>query len=394
MVAFPQKIALVHDWFAVYTGSERVVEQILKLFPQADLFSLVDFSPPDERAFLQNKPVRTSFIQRLPFARRSFRQYLPLMPLAIEQFDMSPYDLVISSSHAVAKGVITGPNQLHVSYIHSPIRYAWDMQGEYLRDSGLDKGLKGIVSRLILHYIRLWDRGTMNGVDAAAANSQFIAQRIWKVYRRNAEVIYPPVDIHSFSCVDEKESYYLAVARLVPYKKVDLIVQAFADMPDRKLMVIGDGPELTRIRKLATPNVEVLGYQSTEVIIAKMQRAKAFIFAAQEDFGITPLEAQACGTPVIAFDKGGVGETIRGLDDEQPTGIFFSEQNAQALVQAVDLFEINASRITSSACRENAVRFASEHFKEKFYAFVSAAWDAHQSNPYIEQQDRTFTLER
>ena len=394
MVPFPQKIALVHDWFTVYTGSERVVEQILKLFPQADLFSLVDFFPPNERAFLQNKPVRTSFIQRLPFARRSFRKYLPIMPLAIEQFDMSPYDLVISSSHAVAKGVITGPNQLHVSYIHSPIRYAWDMQAEYLRDSGLDQGLKGILSRMILHYIRLWDRGTMNGVAAAAANSQFIAQRIWKVYRRKAEVIYPPVDIQSFSCVDEKESYYLAVARLVPYKKVDLIVKAFADMPARKLMVIGDGPELARIRKLATPNVDVLGYQPTEVIIAKMQRAKAFIYAAQEDFGITPLEAQACGTPVIAFNKGGLGETIRGLDDEQPTGIFFSEQNAHALVQAVDLFEINASRITSRACRENAERFASEHFGEKFSAFVSAAWDAYQSTPLKEQQDRAFTLEQ
>ena len=394
MASSPKKIALVHDWFSVYTGSERVVEQILKIYPQADLFSLVDFFPPDERAFLQNKPVQTSFIQRLPFARRSFRQYLPLMPLAIEQFDMSPYDLVISSSHAVAKGVITGPNQLHVSYIHSPIRYAWDMQAEYLRDSGLDKGLKGLVTRMILHYIRQWDRGTMNGVDAAVANSQFIAQRIWKVYRRRAEVIHPPVDIHNFSCVAEKESYYLAVARLVPYKKVDLIVQAFADMPDRKLIVIGEGPELSRIRRIAAPNVEVLGYQPTEVIIAKMQRAKAYIFAAQEDFGITPLEAQACGTPVIAFDKGGVGETIRGLEDEQPTGIFFSEQNAHSLVQAVDLFEINKSRITSRACRENAERFASEHFAEKFSAFVSAAWDAFHSTPRKIQQDISITLEQ
>jgi glycosyltransferase involved in cell wall biosynthesis len=394
MLPFPQKIALVHDWFSVYTGSERVVEQILKIYPQADLFSLVDFFPSNQRAFLQNKPVQTSFIQRLPFARRSFRQYLPLMPLAIEQFDMSPYDLVISSSHAVAKGVITGPNQLHVSYIHSPIRYAWDMQADYLRDSGLDRGLKGIITRMILHYIRMWDHRTMNGVDAAAANSQFIAQRIWKVYRRNAEVIYPPVDIYNFSCVDEKEPYYLTVARLVPYKKLDLIVNAFAEMPDRKLVVIGDGPELMRIRKMATPNVEVLGYQPTQVIIAKMQRAKAFIFAAQEDFGITPLEAQACGTPVIAFDKGGVGETIRGLDDDQPTGVFFSEQNAHALVQAVDLFEMNAGRITSRACRENAERFAPEQFEKKFSAFVLTAWEAYQSTSNNKHEDQTFMLDR
>ena len=393
MAPFPQKIALVHDWFAVYTGSERVVEQILKLYPQADLFSLVDFFPPDERACLLNKPVQTSFLQHAPFARRSFRQYLPLMPLAIEQFDMSPYDLVISSSHAVAKGVITGPNQLHVSYIHSPIRYAWDMQAEYLRDSGLEKGIKGLISRLILHYIRMWDQRTMNGVDAAAANSQFIAQRIWKIYRRESQVIYPPVDIHNFSCVDEKEPYYLAVARMVPYKKVDLIVRAFTEMPDRKLVVIGEGPELARIRKMATPNIEVLGFQPTDVIVTKMQRAKAYIFAAQEDFGITPLEAQACGTPVIAFRKGGAGETIRGLDDEQPTGIFFEEQSVQAVAQAVEQFEIMGGRISSRACRENAERFAPEHFEEKFSAFISSAWDAFQSTPHRKQQDRISTLE-
>ena len=381
MASFPKKIALVHDWFSVYTGSERVVEQILKIYPQADLFSLVDFFPPDERAFLQNKPVQTSFIQRLPFARRSFRQYLPLMPLAIEQFDMSPYDLVISSSHAVAKGVITGPNQLHVSYIHSPIRYAWDMQAEYLRDSGLDKGLKGFLTRLILHYIRQWDQGTMNGVDAAVANSQFIAQRIWKVYRRKAEVIHPPVDIHNFSCVDEKESYYLAVARLVPYKKVDLIVQAFADMPDRKLIVIGEGPELSRIRKIAAPNVEVLGYQPTEVIIAKMQRAKAYIFAAQEDFGITPLEAQACGTPVIAFTKVEWARPFGVWRMSSRLGSFSRSKTRIRWCKQLIYSKLNASRITSRACRENAERFASEHFAEKFSAFVSAAWDAFQSTP-------------
>jgi glycosyltransferase involved in cell wall biosynthesis len=391
MAPFPQKIALVHDWFAVYTGSERVVEQILKIFPQADLFSLVDFFPPNERAFLQNKPVQTSFIQRMPFARRSFRRYLPLMPLAIEQFDMSPYDLVISSSHAMAKGVITGPNQLHVSYIHSPIRYAWDMQTQYLRDSGLDKGIKGLLARLILHYIRMWDQRSMNGVDAAAVNSHYIARRVRKVYRRESQVIYPPVDIYNFSCVEEKEPYYLAVARLVPYKKVDLIVQAFTEMPDRNLVVIGEGPEFTRIRKMATPNVEVLGYQPTEVIVEKMQRAKAFLFAAQEDFGITPLEAQACGTPVIAFSKGGAGETIRGLDDEQPTGIFFAEQSVNSVVQAVEQFEMLGGRISSRACRENAERFAPEYFEEKFSAFVSAAWDAFQSTPHMKQQDRIST---
>jgi len=388
MQPFPRKIALVHDWFSIYSGSERVVEQILKLYPQADLFSLVDFVPPDQRAFLQGKPVQTSFIQHLPFARRHFRQYLPLMPLAIEQFDLSSYELVISSSHAVAKGVITGPDQLHVSYIYTPIRYAWDMRTEYLRESHMEKGLKSSLTRLILHYIRLWDQRTMNGVDAAAVISRFIARRVWKIYRREAQVIYPPVDIHSFFCVEEKEPYYLAVSRLVPYKKMDVIVQAFAEMPNRKLVIIGDGPEFARIRRMATPNIEVLGYQPTEVVVTKMQKAKAFLFAAQEDFGITPLEAQACGTPVIAYHKGGTSETIRGLDATQPTGLFFEEQTPQSIMQAVEQFETVAGRLTTQACRKNAERFAPEIFREKFAAFVTTAWETFQSNLNREQRER------
>ncbi len=371
----PRRIAIIHDWFSVFTGSERVVEQILILYPQADLFSLVDFLPSNERAFLLEKPVQTSFIQRLPFARKSFRSYLPLMPLAIEQFDLSRYDLVISSSHAVAKGVLTSPDQLHLSYIHTPIRYAWDMQAAYLREARLERGPISWLTRLILHHIRIWDQRTMNGVDAIATNSQFIARRIWKTYRREAQVIHPPVDLVSFKLHEPKEDFYLTASRLVPYKQVKLVVEAFRQMPSRRLVVVGHGPEQAQVRKSAPANVQVLGYQPTPTLVSLMQRARAFVFAAQEDFGIAPVEAQACGTPVIAFGRGGAVETVRGLNHPQPTGVFFSEQTPTAIVQAVAQFEENAGRITPLMCRENAERFSSERFQQEFFAFVEANWD-------------------
>lgn len=375
-----KRIALVHDWFSVYTGSERVVEQILNLYPQADVFSLVEFLPMQERDFLKNKPVQTSFIQHLPFSRKSFRHYLALMPLAIEQFDLSAYDLVISSSHAIAKGVLTGPDQLHISYIHSPIRYAWDMQASYLRESNLERGLKSWLVRWMLHSIRIWDQRTMNGIDAIAANSHFIARRIWKTYRREAQVIYPPVNVAQFQLCEQKEDFYLTASRLVPYKQVGLIVEAFRQMPQRKLIVAGDGPQLSEIQKKAPENVSVLGYQSTAVLADLMRRARAFVFAAQEDFGITPVEAQACGTPVIAFGQGGAVESIHGLDQSEPTGVFFHVQSADAIVQAVDLFEQNTQRIFPRACRVAAERFRIERFHAEFSNFVNEQWEQFQQS--------------
>jgi glycosyltransferase involved in cell wall biosynthesis len=317
------RIAIVHDWLTTYAGAERVLEQMLICFPDADLFSLVDFLPPGQRDFIQNKRVTTSFIQRMPWARSKYRSYLPLMPLAIEQFDLSSYDLVISSSHAVAKGVITGPDQLHICMCYSPIRYAWDLQHQYLRESGLDRGMKGWLARCVLHRTRMWDQRTANGVDEFIAISNFIARRIRKAYRRDSTVIYPPVDVESFSLRQDKEDFYLTASRLVPYKRVDLIVEAFSRMPEKKLVVIGAGPEFSRIKASAGHNVDFLGYQPGEVLRDHMQRARAFVFAAEEDFGIAPLEAQACGTPVIAYGKGGALETIRGEESVEPTGVFF-----------------------------------------------------------------------
>lgn len=356
------KIAIVCDWLVTYAGAEKVLEQILNVFPEADLFALVDFLPENNRAFIKNKKVVTSFIQKLPKAKTKYRNYLPLMPLAIEQLDVTGYDIVISSSHCVAKGIITSPNQVHISYVHSPIRYAWDLQHQYLNEAGLNKGLKGWIAKAILHYMRLWDYRTANNVDYFIANSNFIAKRIWKCYRRKAEVIYPPVDVESFEFYDKKEDFYLTASRMVPYKKMDLIVEAFSKMPDKKLIVIGDGPDFKKIKAKAGKNVTLLGYQPFEVLKEHMQKAQAFIFAAEEDFGITPVEAQACGTPVIAYGKGGALETIVGIDKVNPTGVFFKEQTVESICKAVAKFEEVKNKINPKICKANAERFSNERF--------------------------------
>ena len=369
------RIAIVHEWFVNYAGSERVVEQILNLFPHADLFAVVDFLDDSKRGFIQNKKVTTTFIQNLPFAKTKFRQYLPLMPLAIEQLDLSAYDLIISSSHAVAKGVLTSPNQLHISYVHSPIRYAWDLQHQYLQESNLERGFKSWIARWILHQMRIWDHRTANGVDLFSANSQFIARRIQKVYRRDAEVIYPPVDLQNYSLQEQKQNFYLTASRLVPYKRIDLIVEAFTGLGDRQLIVIGDGEQMVKIRAKAGRNVKFLGHREPEELREYMQNAKAFVFAAEEDFGITPVEAQACGTPVIAYGRGGVKESVIGLDRERPTGVFFGSQTVESIRQAIYEFENLGDRISPIDCRENAMRFSTERFQREFLLFVKQAWE-------------------
>lgn len=353
------KIAIIHDWLTVYAGAEKVLEQLLKLYPNADIFTIVDFLPQKDRKFLEGHKITTSFIQNLPFSRSKYRHYLPLMPLAIEQFDLSGYDLIISDSHAVAKGVITGPDQVHVSYVHTPIRYAWDLQHQYLRESGLDHGLKGWIAKYLLYKIRLWDVRTANGVDHFIANSGFIAKRIWKVYRRESIVIYPPVDVKAFELCVQKEDFYLTASRMVPYKKIDLIVEAFSTMPDKKLIVIGDGPDFEKIRACAGSNVTLMGYQSFEVLRDHMQRARAFVFAAEEDFGITPVEAQACGTPVIAFGCGGAIETVV----DGMSGLFFDKQSVESMCEAVKRFEtmeFDYKKISIHAHKFSEERFLTE----------------------------------
>ena len=278
------------------------------------------------------------------------------MPLAVEQFDLSTYDLVISSSHAVAKDVLTKPGQLHVSYVYTPMRYAWDLQEQYIAKGG-STALKRHLARALLHYMRLWDVRTANGVDTFVAISNFIARRVWKIYRRDAAVIYPPVDVASFSVGHQREPFFLSVSRLVPYKRVDLIVEAFSKLPYRRLVVIGDG-QMSKLKNRATSNIVLLGYQSFDVVRDYMQRARAFIFAAEEDFGIAPVEAQACGTPVIAFGSGGATETVI----EGETGHLFSEQTADSLIEAVSRFERTRDRsipVSSDATRSASAQIAS-----------------------------------
>ncbi|BEM42388.1 glycosyltransferase family 4 protein [Serratia sp. Lou2A] len=363
-------VGIVADWLVSYAGAEKVISEFIDVFPDSELYSVVDFLSSSSREFFNNKKAKTTFIQNLPFARKKYQSYLPLMPVAIEQLDVSSHDVILSSSHAVSKGVLTGPDQLHISYVHSPIRYAWDLQHQYLRESGLSSGVKGMLARFLLHKIRLWDYRTANGVDHFIANSHFIARRIKKVYGREADVIYPPVDVERFSLVSQKDDYYFTASRMVPYKRMDLIVEAFSHMPDKKLVVIGDGSEMRKVKSKASSNVEILGYQSNAVMQEYMQNAKAFVFAAEEDFGITPVEAQACGTPVIAYGKGGALETIRPYGVENATGYFFKEQTVESIVGAVLFFENNSDSLTPDACRNNALRFSSSRFKKEIEQYV------------------------
>ena len=366
------KIAIVHDWLVTYAGAERVLAEITALYPQADIFAVVDFLAAEERSLIAgDRSIGTTWVQKLPGAQKNYRKYLPLMPRAMEQLDLSGYDLVISSSHAVAKGVRTRPDQLHICYCHTPMRYAWDLREQYLEETGLSRGVKGWGARWMLERIRKWDLANSRQVDRFVANSHYIAERIQRAYGRESVVVHPPVDVDGFSLCTEKEDFYLTASRMVPYKRIDVIVAAFASLPDQKLVVIGDGPDMEKIRRVATKNVHLLGWQPSAVLRDSMQRARAFLFAAEEDFGITPVEAQACGTPVIAFGRGGAVETIRGLEgSSDPTGLFFHAQTPAAVAAAVKLFEENEQRFSTHCCRENSLRFSRERFRKEFAAVV------------------------
>lgn len=373
VLEFPKKVAVVHDWLPEVGGAERVLGEILNVVPDADVFSLLDFIPSAQRGFLKGKRVQTSFLQSLPGARRFYRLYLPLMPLAIECFDFSKYDLILSSSYAVAKGLLSGPDQLHLCYCHSPIRYAWDLQEQYLRQTRRNEGLVGFIARALLHYIRLWDSRTPNGVDSFAANSEFVSRRIWKVYRREAKVIFPPVGLNvppSFKEPKVPGSVYLSLGRLVPYKRVDLLIEAFRKMPHRILHVIGDGPERGRLEQGLPGNVKILGRVSEAELSSALQNARALVFAAEEDFGIALVEAQAAGTPVIAYAKGGACETVvHGV-----TGILFQAQTVEAIAGAVE--EAEQYAFDPEDLFRNARRFSPEIFRSELKNWIDEEWGA------------------
>jgi glycosyltransferase involved in cell wall biosynthesis len=373
------KVAVVHDWLVTLGGAEKCLNRILAAYPDAHLFSLVDFLDDKQRQAIFGKRAQTSFLQRIPGARKHYRSLLPLMPLAIEQFDLSSYELIISSSYSVAKGVVTGPDQLHVSYMHSPPRYAWDLQFQYLTEGRLEKGLRSALARLVLHYIRMWDVRTSSGPDNIICNSKYISRRIRKAYGRESTVIYPPVDIERFQLSVQSDGFYLTASRLVPYKKIPLIAEAFKALPNLRLIIIGDGPEMAKVRGAAGPNVTVLGHQPDSVFQDMMQRCEAFVYAAEEDFGIVPVEAQLCGKPVIAYGRGGALETIRGLDQSDPTGVFFWEQTATALAEGIQKFQELRQRDSSifdpQSCRANALRFSVQRFDTEFKNFIEMEID-------------------
>ena len=361
------KIAIVHEWFAEYAGSERVVESFTNLWPDADVFALVDLLNEDERRIiLKSKRPITSFIQKMPFAKTKHRYYLPLFPLAIERFNFAGYDIIISSSHAVTKGLKKTPNQLHISYCHSPMRYAWDNTELYLDQANISKGLKGFTARKIINYLRKWDLKTASRPDFLIANSKFIAGKIKRIYNREADVIYPPVDVNKFDCVKEKGDYFLTASRMVPYKRVDLMVEAFSKMTDKKLKVVGQGSEFKNIKNNVTPNIELLGYKNDKELKTLLQKARAFVFAAEEDFGITVVEAMACGTPVIALNKGGTAETV--IDSK--TGILFNSQNVKSIKEAVLQFEDKAGLFNPQIISDHARQFNREIFEGKIKEYV------------------------
>jgi glycosyltransferase involved in cell wall biosynthesis len=367
------KIAIVCDTMSAYGGAERVIEQILKLYPSADVFSVLDVVPEGQRRFLGDRAIHSTFLQKIPRVARYYRKLLPLWPLAVEQIDVMAYDLIISTHHSVAYGILTRPGQVHASYVFSPARYAWDLQHEYLREAGLETGVQSLFARHTLHKIRLWDYAAAQRPDKMAACSRFVAERMWGVHKRQAEVIYPPVAPKTRPADTRRGDYYISVGRLVPYKRIELLARAFSEMPERKLKIVGAGPDAKKIAAACGPNVEMLGFRSDDEVHRLLAGARAYVFAGIEDFGITAVEAQALGTPVLAFNDGGLRETVVPLNEAEPTGMFFAHQTKEALIAAVDDFERSIDRFSVAACQRNAQRFSEEAFRDAFGEFVERA---------------------
>ncbi len=353
------KIALIHDWLVTLGGAEKVLEEIWNLYP-SPIFTLFDGQ------IMPGKEVFSSFLQMMPGAFRHHRYYLPFFPWAIEKFKLQDFDVLLSSSHAVAKGIRTRKGQLHICYCHTPMRYAWDLEEQYTED--LDP-IRRWGAKAILRYLRGWDLSATSRVDHFIANSNFVAQRIERIYKRKATVIYPPVSTEKFYLSENKEDYYITVSRLVPYKRIDLMIEAFKALPHRKLIVVGDGPEMNRLKKMAPSNVEMKGRQSDAAVASLLSRAKGFIFAAEEDFGIAPVEAEASGTPVIAYGKGGVLESVIS----GKTGVFFQDPTANSLVEAILRFETLS--FDSKQIKDHAQQFGVDRFKREFQAFVEQKWE-------------------
>ncbi|MFQ5722323.1 MAG: glycosyltransferase [Candidatus Aminicenantales bacterium] len=364
------KVALIHDWLTGRRGGEKVLEVLAEIFPQAPIFTLFHFAGSQVEE-IEKREIITSFLQRLPWLRKRYRFYLPLFPLASELFNLEEYDFIISSSHCVAKGIIPPPHSLHISYVHSPVRYGWNQYFSYFSPEKLN-----LFSRLlippIIHYLRLWDTASSHRVDYFIANSRNVASRIEKYYRRPADIIHPPVDTQFFKPGSQAQAYYLIVSALVPYKRIDLAIEAFNRIGE-KLKIVGQGPEFKKLKKMAASNIEFYGSQVDDELLQLYQQAKALILPGEEDFGITSLEAQACGIPVIAYGRGGATESIK----EGLSGLLFPELRVESLLETLDKFQ--AIEFNRAKIRANALRFSRDKFKAKLVAYFRRKWQEHRS---------------
>jgi glycosyltransferase involved in cell wall biosynthesis len=372
----PLRVAIVHDWCPNFRGGERVLAQLCRVFPGADIYTLFDFLPDDvKKEHFPGVTFYTSPANRLPYVRKYYRALFFACPFLVEQFDVTGYDAVISSSAAFARGILTRPDQPHLSYIHSPIRYAWDEQFSYLEQGKLGFGPKGLLFRQMLHKLRIWDYRTAHGPDLMLANSNFVRARIRRVYGRDSKVVFPPVELNEYEASDEKDDYYITASFLAPYKRTDLVIKAFNEMPGRKLRIVGEGQESKSLREIAGPNVTFTGFLPRKDYVRQVARAHALVFAGCEDFGIALAEAQAWGTPLIAFGRGGARDIVQPLGtSSHPTGVLFSQQTVAAIKTAVEEFEAQRASFSPDACRANAVRFSPERFRREIAEmFASAA---------------------
>jgi glycosyltransferase involved in cell wall biosynthesis len=358
-----KKIALVHYWLVGMRGGEKIVECLCEIFPDIDIYTLV-YNKDKVSSIINSKNVYTSSIQKKLFAKNHHHVYLPFMPVAIEQFDLSGYDIVISSESGIAKGVLTKPETCHICYCHTPMRYLWNMYFDYLKNEKI-RFLKRKFIEAFFNYLRVWDLATASRVDYFISNSDNVRKRILKYYKRESSVIYPPVPVNEFKFSDKKEDYYLIVSQLISYKRIDIAVEAFNRL-SKKLVIIGDGSEKKKLARKAGKNIKFLGWQNDKVLKEYYSNARAFIFPGEEDFGITPVEAQASGTPVIGYGKGGLLETV--IDGV--TGLFFYRQDAEGLAEAVERFENAEDSMDKYIIRENAKRFDTAVFENELKSFI------------------------
>jgi glycosyltransferase involved in cell wall biosynthesis len=364
------KVALVHDYLVQYGGAERVLECFSELWPYAPIYTLI-YDKDKTHGLFEKKRIYTSFLQKFPYSRANHRIFPPLMAPAIEQFDFSKYDLVLSDSSSFAKGIITPPETLHICYCHTPMRYAWDDCQKYIQEFGFPNFVKKFIP-FLMNYIRVWDRISADRVDEYIANSNFVAGRIKKYYKRESTVINPPVDVAQFSLSDKKENYFLMVGRLMTYKRFDIVIEAFNQL-GWPLKIIGRGPDYKRLKKMAKDNIEFTGRLSDEDLAKTYARARAFIFPQEEDFGIVAIEAMASGRPIIAYRGGDIVEHIR----EGEEGVFFESQTSSDLIKALEKFRhIN---FDSKKIREKSLAFDREKFKEKIKDYVENSLVRHKN---------------